>query len=285
VISDDASTDATIAVAEEFAARASFPVRIHRNEKPVGAAENFMRAAERCAGPLVAFSDQDDAWDPAKLSRCTMRFDDREVQLVVHGWTVVDDELRELERDVPTADVVERYRAPKWGQAPGMAMVFRRALLDMLEWGDRPPPHEPGRVLLHDEWVYGLARVAGKIVFLDESLCLYRQHARNVEGAPDRGLTRQAELALSLGGDYYLRRAEQGEAWAALLRGLAPGEAASYQRLARNLRARASVYSDRRRLRALVRAARAGAYRGRDREGFGLRGLTRDAVLIALGRR
>jgi hypothetical protein len=255
-----------------------------RNERALGAGDNFISAALRCESELVAFSDQDDVWADDKLTRCAPWFDNPEVQLVVHGWTVVDDELRELERVVPKAEAVEGAQTPKWGQAPGMAMVFRRSLLDLLDWERRPPSHEAGRPLLHDEWIYGLARVAGKIVFLDQSLCLYRQHASNVEGAPDRTLRQRAQLIASIGADYYTRRARQAEAWASLLQDVAPGEAASYSRLAETLRVRAAVYSDRRRSRALLRAVHAGVYRSRSREGFGVRGLARDAVLIAAGR-
>jgi glycosyltransferase involved in cell wall biosynthesis len=285
VISDDASTDETVPIAEDFAATAPFPVHVQGQEPAVGTAENFVRAATSCRSDLVAFSDQDDVWAEQKLARCVRFFDDPGVQLVVHGWTVVDDELREQEVVVPKRRTVEALRAPKWGQAPGMAMVFRRSLLDVLDWGRRPPSHEEGRPLLHDEWVYGLARVVGRIAFLDESLCLYRQHRGNVEGAPERTLRRRAGLTFSLGGQYYERRATQAEAWASLLSELAPGEAASYARLARGLRARCAVYRDRRRGRALFHAVRAGSYGNRKREGFGLRGLARDATLIVLGRR
>ena len=284
VISDDASIDETVSIAEAFAAAAPFPVRLHRHERAVGAADNFIRAAASCTSTLVAFSDQDDVWAERKLARCVPSFEDPGVQLVIHGWTVVDNDLVEQERVVPKAQVVDGVHAPKWGQAPGMAMVFRRSLLDLLDWEGRPPSHEAGRSLLHDEWVYGLARASGRIVFLDESLCLYRQHASNVEGAPDRTLRQRAHLMASIGGDYYVRRAAQADAWASLLRDVVPDEAASYHRLAQTLRARAAVYGERPRTRALLRAVRAGVYRSRSRDGFGVRGFARDALLIATGR-
>jgi glycosyltransferase involved in cell wall biosynthesis len=284
VISDDASTDDTVAIARAFARSAPFSVQVLQNDTALGAGGNFMRAALACRGELVAFSDQDDVWAEAKLARSTSWFADPEVQLVVHGWTLVDDELRERGRRIPKERVFERLQAPKWGQAPGMAMTFRRSLLDLCEWPRRPPSHERGRPLLHDEWVYGLARVAGRIVFVGEALCLYRQHTANVQGAPEQTLRRRAELFVQVGEEYYAQRALQADAWAVLLADVAPEEAASYRRLAGAARERARVHGDGRRFRALLRAARNGAYRPRTRDGFGVRGLVRDVALVAAGR-
>ena len=277
VISDDASTDETVAIAHGFAESAPFPVRVLRNDAALGAGANFIRAALACHGDVVAFSDQDDVWAESKLARCAPWFAEPQVQLVVHGWTIVDDDLRERGRHVPTQRVVERLQAPKWGQAPGMAMTFRRSLLELRDWARRPPSHEPGRPLLHDEWVYGLGRVAGRIVFVGEALCLYRQHDANVEGAPEKSLRRRAELFVQLGEDYYAQRALQADAWAELLDDLAPEEAASYRRLAQAARNRAAVHG----LRTLVRATQNGAYRARTRDGFGVRGFVRDAARVA----
>src|SRR3954471_11809328 len=114
VVSDDASTDDTVALVHAFAERASFAVRLEQNPSPLGAGENFIRAALRCESELVAFSDQDDVWLERKLERCVTRFDDPEVKLVIHGWTVVDEESNSRERVVPKSRVVERRFAHKW---------------------------------------------------------------------------------------------------------------------------------------------------------------------------
>src|ERR687885_1327551 len=68
VVCDDASADATVRVVREFAAAAPFPVRLTVNERNLGSTKNFERAISLCAGDLVALSDQDDLWLPAKLA-------------------------------------------------------------------------------------------------------------------------------------------------------------------------------------------------------------------------
>ena len=304
VVSDDASTDATIEIIEQFARTAPFPVRVHAGQDRIGVGENFMRAAQRCSGDLIAFSDQDDVWLPEKLERCAASLGLPEVVLAIHACSVVDETLRPLGEIVPTIArdrISSPLEPPRWGEAPGMGMVFSLDLLSLLEWDSRPVAHHAHGRLLHDEWIYGIARVAGSIAFLAEPHCLYRQHSANIEGAPERGAGAWMRSATTTGGVYYGRRAEQARQWAALLAGAAEqrapeeelaarlrGEARSYERLADALEQRVLVYeagqSRGRRLRAVARALGSGTYRSRRREGFGLRGLARDTTMIVGGR-
>ncbi|MGA2417294.1 MAG: glycosyltransferase, partial [Candidatus Sulfotelmatobacter sp.] len=67
VISDDHSTDGTLAVVRQFATASPFPVRVVKNELRRGFADNFMHALRSCDGDAVAYCDQDDVWNPRKL--------------------------------------------------------------------------------------------------------------------------------------------------------------------------------------------------------------------------
>jgi len=68
VVSDDQSTDRTLAIIEEFALTSPFPVDIHRNTERLGYSENFERAIGRTRGDLIFISDQDDVWFPGKIA-------------------------------------------------------------------------------------------------------------------------------------------------------------------------------------------------------------------------
>jgi glycosyltransferase involved in cell wall biosynthesis len=292
VVRDDGSTDRTTEILAEFVRTSPFPVQVEVNDERLGVAENFVRAARACSGELVAFCDQDDVWLDAKLERCARCFDEPGVRLAIHACAVVDEELRRLGPVVPRIErshTAPPLTAPKWGEAPGMAMVFDAGLLSFLDWDARPVAHHEHGRLLHDEWVYGLGRVAGAIAFVAEPLALYRQHEVNVEGAPDRTLRRRIGEAVTVGWDYYRRRAEQARGWAELLgRAGFEDEAASYRRLAGALAARSAAYepgtSAVRRLGRVGSALRRGVYGRRSRGGFGLRGIARDAGMIVLGR-
>lgn len=302
VVCDDRSTDATVSLAEDFARRSSFPVRLHVNETRLGPADNFLSAASKCRGDAVAFCDQDDVWHEDKLRRCAAAFTPG-VVLVAHTCAVVDDDLRPLGRVFPRIrrrSVAEPLEADKWFHMPGMAMVFDAELVRIADWRRRPRSHFlPGAMVYHDEWIHVLAQVCGRIAFLPDTLCFYRQHDVNVTGAPGGHVADLSRQALTVGLDYYRNRATQAREWADLFAELGGAEsnpprrdryvrgAAFFDELAGSLELRVSVYEPERRtsrLARLLHVLRSGGYRSRSRGGFGVRGLARDGVMVALGR-
>src|SRR5437588_580339 len=143
VVHEDASEDRTIALLEDFARDAPFPVRIERAPARRGHVEGFLRAALLCASDTVAFCDQDDVWLERKLEVCGDALDQSRAVVALHSARVVDAELREIAPRWP--DHGPTRVVPPLGftgvhlDAPGMAMVFRRSLLDLVDPADRPP--------------------------------------------------------------------------------------------------------------------------------------------------
>src|SRR5262245_9573467 len=98
VACDDYSSDGTAGILEAFSRRAPFPVRIFRNDRNLGFSASFMRAAERCDSPLVAFCDQDDVWAESKIDTCARLVAAHPgVRLVMHAGRTVDEQLRPME--------------------------------------------------------------------------------------------------------------------------------------------------------------------------------------------
>jgi glycosyltransferase involved in cell wall biosynthesis len=54
IVCDDRSSDRTIGIIREFAASATYPVKIFENKSNLGSAANFERAIRLCAGNLIA---------------------------------------------------------------------------------------------------------------------------------------------------------------------------------------------------------------------------------------
>jgi glycosyltransferase involved in cell wall biosynthesis len=67
IVSDNASTDRTVEMVREFAARAPFVVRLVINDRNLGVAKNFERAIGECTGDVIFLSDSDDVWYCEKL--------------------------------------------------------------------------------------------------------------------------------------------------------------------------------------------------------------------------
>ena len=198
VVCDDRSTDGTAGIVARFAESAPFPTRLHVNEQNLGSTRNFEEAVRRCAGDLIALSDQDDVWLPRKLEVVEAVFDRAPgVGLVFTDAEVVDETLRPLGYRLwqsinfgPHKQKSFREGAAFEGQlaqnvATGATMAFRSRFRDLVL-----PFHEtaerrygmPNWNMIHDGWIALLIAAAAEVVPVAEPLVKYRQHARQQLG-------------------------------------------------------------------------------------------------------
>lgn len=185
VVCDDGSSDDTLAIIQEFADSAPFPVHLHRNPVRVGYRQNFIQCAGLCSGDLVAFCDQDDRWSPQKLETVAAQFGDPDTMLAFHNARVVNPDGTAAAR-LQRGEEIKRWEplaGPPWTFALGFTQVFRRSLVqfDRL-WPKSADQNCDGEPLAHDQWYFFLASVIGRIVYLPEVLADYRQHEANTYG-------------------------------------------------------------------------------------------------------
>jgi rhamnosyltransferase len=189
VIADDASSDKTVAIARQFAKTAPFTVHIHRHDERLGYRANFMRAASLCTSDVIAFCDQDDVWSPQKLALCIEPFQDPAVLLAHHNAEVVTEageRLGSLDHlaSAPTTPPLSLCAIGRnMPFALGFTEVFRRSILKFsdlreisLDYNDLTAP------MAHDQWVFFIASVFGRIVYIEKALASYRQHSSNLFG-------------------------------------------------------------------------------------------------------
>jgi len=181
VITDDGSTDGTLEIAEDFTRTAGFRVRVSRNEKRLGYADNFFRAASLCEGDLIAFSDQDDVWMNQKLRVCSGFFRDPEVVLAAHSAETLmpSGERGRVFPDYPRTRVLSRASTDPLVYPYGFVIMVRRNLVNI-----KPGTERPSKLLAHDQWFWLIGTSAGKVATLADRLTLYRQHEGNLYGAP-----------------------------------------------------------------------------------------------------
>lgn len=213
VVGDDASTDSTLAVLEEFADRAPFPVVITRNPERRGFSRNFLSVADRCRGDLVAFSDQDDVWHPDKLRRCVQVLTDYpSVTLVNHRARIIDAAGQPRGASFPHYGPTRLVRAlglDPWTPAHGLTMVVRRGIVELATRLERPLSFDlDGHPMNHDAWIAFLARSLFDVWILDEDLVDYREHQSNVIGPPVGGTIERVLSRLRFGAADYRRHAE-----------------------------------------------------------------------------
>lgn len=294
IVTDDCSEDTTVDLVREFARGSAIPVRLTVNPQQLGYPENFLRAAQRAGGDLIAFSDQDDVWLPEKLSCAAVAFADPSLMLWVHDSRVVDEELNVYpDKRFHTGFAKRAARADPFHPLHGSHSVFRAEVLRYLPPDERPASVYGEHPAEHDEWIKFAALVLGRVAREPKPLMLYRRHG----GA----LTRSAPL---LGRAQVLRGLDESrhgyavraayERCAYLKRRLAAPECAAVRpelkaavqryeqlvpRLTRRVRTR---QSDRalNRVSSLLAAAFHGDYRSIDRGGLGCWALLQDLYTV-----
>ena len=197
VICDDRSADQTVDIVRKFAASASFPVRLVENSENLGSAKNFEKAMRLCSGDLIALSDQDDIWSPARLERCEQELRAHpESGLVFSDGEIIDDQDRPIGKKLWQAfDFTEVRRCTlqagnydllvKFRFVTGATVMVRAALRD------RFLPIPAGWI--HDEWIAAIVCAFADLRPLDEPLIFYREHTSQQVGFPT-GVNPQWEL-------------------------------------------------------------------------------------------
>ncbi len=185
IVTDDGSSDDTIKIVKEFAASSPFPVRIICNPSRMGYRANFMNNFEHHDADVIAVSDQDDIWDIRKLEIAARSFLNPNVTLFCHdAWLVDNNGIQIGEADVirlpPDNPPLSFYPLVN---PLGFAIVFRRDLMDLSKfWNLSIDTWERGNRMAHDQWLSFIASSYGTIVFSNEKLVSYRQHANNTYG-------------------------------------------------------------------------------------------------------
>jgi glycosyltransferase involved in cell wall biosynthesis len=187
VISDDGSTDGTLALAEAFAVEAPFPVRVHRQPVNLGPDQNFSAALALATGDLVFCCDQDDRWHPDKLERMASRFASQPgLGLVLCDGRLVDEAMTPTGGtiwqwfgfDAAAQDEVEHGEAfavlARRMPVYGCTMAVRRDLS-----GSCLPVPEG---CTFDSWIGQIVSVLAPVALIREPLIDYRQHATQVTG-------------------------------------------------------------------------------------------------------
>jgi glycosyltransferase involved in cell wall biosynthesis len=216
VVSDDASSDETMATLRAFAARAPYAVRIESNPVALGVTANFALAFSRCTGDFILPCDQDDAWHPNKIARLTDALISTGADLALCDLQLVDENGRATGRTQWQAlgfgpqlrDVFSRDSWDlllRFNVATGAAMAFASRCLSTA----LPIPTD----FIHDEWIALLASVSRPIVLVEQPLVQYRQHSNQQIGGGVQGLRKQLAHARNrMNRDYFVRQVHKTEA-------------------------------------------------------------------------
>lgn len=174
VISDDVSSDETVAIARTFAERSLFPIRIHQNPKNLGYTKNFEAAFHRCLHEIIVISDQDDVWFSNKLETIGKHFAANPNALLFINDCVITDSTLTPTRKTKLSQI-RRLQLNDSQFVSGCCSAF---LKDLLSVASPFPDH----VIEYDEWLHLLANTLQARHCLDTPLQFYRRHGHNTSG-------------------------------------------------------------------------------------------------------
>ena len=78
IIYDDCSTDATVAIINEYIEKHPGLIQLFQNKKNLKSTKNFENAISQCTGEYIFLADQDDVWDYYKVEKIIAKFEGNE---------------------------------------------------------------------------------------------------------------------------------------------------------------------------------------------------------------
>jgi hypothetical protein len=192
VVHDDASTDRTTELVDEFAATVEFPVHLRVHDERMGSTANFASAISRSRGRVVALADQDDVWYPSKLDLLLREFElDPTISMVFSDADLIGEDgirlgtrlwdTRLVGRTLRRHAVVPEELLARRALTTGCTMAIRRRVVEAaLPFPDLMDDHRA--IMRHDRWLSLVAAAVGTVRALPEPLLGFRVHPQQETG-------------------------------------------------------------------------------------------------------
>lgn len=165
IIQDDCSTDNTFEILKEYAGKHPY-ICILKNQQNEGVVKNFFSAVDKAKGEYIAFSDQDDIWEPDKI--------EKQVASIGDNWLSghFTKPFSEGGAIIYFNDKRPNYgieRVIFQGPIPGHTMLLKKEIIAMV-------PEEIKEYFLYDYLLQIVAAAYNKIHFCDQVLVHHRRH-------------------------------------------------------------------------------------------------------------
>ncbi len=176
IVADDASTDATRAIIQEYVDRYPHLFRPILRPKNLGLNRNLVDALSKARGTYIALCEGDDYWiDPLKLSK-QVAFLDRHPKTAVcfHPVRTIWEDGRVEEQDFPPVS---------WRDDLSLDALIRRNFIQTNSVVYRRLPHYrdiPADVMPLDHYLHVRHAFHGDIGMLSETMAVYRRHSQGM---------------------------------------------------------------------------------------------------------
>lgn len=185
LISDDASTDSTLKILEEYEKKDS-RVEIYSHEKNMGVVENFEFLINKVRSEYFMFADQDDVWEPDKIEKSLRKLEETASDLVYTDLEVVDNKLNQIE---PSFWKQKGFynKIIKYNNFESLYLnnyINGCTMLCKSSWiNEFLPLPKNSKYVIHDYWIALVVSHRGKMAYIEKPTIKYRQHGNNQVGS------------------------------------------------------------------------------------------------------
>jgi glycosyltransferase involved in cell wall biosynthesis len=205
ILCDDASSDTTKEILEEYKNKHPNLFLIHYNKENIGPTKNIEKAIQTCTGELILLADQDDYWETNKVETIIKWFEANPTMngVFTNGSLMNANEI--LDNKYGLWDVMSfPYKAVKnindlklyintvENAVTGATLAIRNNLPFLKQ------PFPTIKNLVHDRWLAMNLAEDNSLGILNEKLIRYRIHSEQTIGGKTENIEKYIELNANL---------------------------------------------------------------------------------------
>ena len=207
IVCDDASSDNTKEILEEYKNKHPNLFFLHYNNKNLGPTKNIEKAIQACTGDIILLADQDDYWETNKVEAIVKWFEANPTMNGVFTNGSLMNSKGELDSKYGLWDVMSfPHKAIKNDEdlklyintVENSVTGATLAIKNNLAFLDQPFPLIKN--LVHDRWLAMNLAETNSLVILNEKLIRYRIHSAQAIG----GITKNIEKYINLNTNLFL---------------------------------------------------------------------------------
>jgi glycosyltransferase involved in cell wall biosynthesis len=175
IITDDASSDNTIAIIKDFQKKYD-GIKLFSNTINSGVTITFENSFKNCTGDFIAIADQDDIWELYKIETLLNQLENEDA--IYSNSLLVDKDGQSLNKEFKSLMNLQSYYTGgpflMGNCVPGHTILMQKQFLKSI----LPFPS----TMMFDRWVSFCAAANNGIKYVDMPLVKYRQHESNTIG-------------------------------------------------------------------------------------------------------
>ena len=205
IICDDASSDNTKEILEEYKNKHPNLFFLHYNNKNLGPTKNIEKAIQTCTGNIILLADQDDYWETNKVETIIKWFEANPTMNGVFTNGTIMNSNEKLDNKYALWDIMSfPCKAIKNGEnlklyintvensVTGATLAIRNNLPFLKQ------PFPLIKHLVHDRWLAINLAENNSLGILDEKLIRYRIHSEQTIGGKTKNIEKYIELNANL---------------------------------------------------------------------------------------